>query len=113
MKLAIAPKFLRSSFLRREWAIPWLVALAPYINYQLGRSLVWAVKSREGSVSSQHLYEVRPRKDHHSVDVISDALLFGRLWHCEPNAVSNAKAKRKAGALTQPPPAMGALEELK
>ena len=70
-------------------------------------------EDREGSVSSQHLYEVRPRKDHHSVDVISDALLFDRLWHCEANAVSNAKAKRKAGALTQPPPAMGALEELK
>ena len=70
-------------------------------------------EDREGSVSSQHLYEVRPRKDHHSVDVISDALLFGRLWYGEPNAVSNAKAKRKAGALTQTPPAMGALEELK
>ena len=69
-------------------------------------------EDRKGSVCSQHLYEVRPRKDHHSVDVISDALLFGRLWHYEPNAVSNAKAK-DTGALTQPPPAMGALEELK
>jgi len=25
-----------------------------------------------------------------NVDLISDALLFGRLWHTEPNAISNA-----------------------
>jgi hypothetical protein len=26
-----------------------------------------------------HIYEVRPRKDHRGVDLISDALPFGRL----------------------------------
>ena len=31
--------------------------------------------------SSQHLYEVSPRKDHRGVDLISDALPFGRLWY--------------------------------
>jgi hypothetical protein len=31
--------------------------------------------------SSQRVYEVRPRKDHRGVDLISDALLFGRLWY--------------------------------
>ena len=40
--------------------------------------------------SSQHLYEVRPRKDHRGVNLISDVLPFGRLWYGEPNAVSNA-----------------------
>jgi hypothetical protein len=40
--------------------------------------------------SSQHVYEVRPRKDRRGVDLISDALPFGRLWYGEPNAVSNA-----------------------
>jgi hypothetical protein len=40
--------------------------------------------------SSQHLYEVRPRKDHRGVDLISDALPFGGLWYGEPNAISNA-----------------------
>jgi hypothetical protein len=30
--------------------------------------------------SSQHIYEVRPRKDHRNVDLISDALPFSRLW---------------------------------
>jgi hypothetical protein len=36
------------------------------------------------------IYEVRPRKDRRSVDLISDALPFGRLWYGEPNAISNA-----------------------
>ena len=37
-----------------------------------------------------HVYEVRPRKDHRGVDLIYDALPFGRLWYGEPNAVENA-----------------------
>jgi hypothetical protein len=40
--------------------------------------------------SSQHVYEVRPRKDHRGVDLISDALPFGALWYGEPNAITNA-----------------------
>jgi hypothetical protein len=36
------------------------------------------------------LYEVRPREDHRSVDLISDALPFGRLWYGEPDAIANA-----------------------
>jgi len=28
-----------------------------------------------------HVYEVRPRKDKRGVDLISDALPFGRLWY--------------------------------
>ncbi len=36
------------------------------------------------------VYEVRPRKDHRGVDLISDALSLGRLWYGEPNAVNNA-----------------------
>jgi len=31
--------------------------------------------------SSQHVYEVYPRRDHRGVDLISDALPFGRLWY--------------------------------
>jgi hypothetical protein len=38
----------------------------------------------------KHEYEVRPRKDKRGVDLISDALAFGRLWYDGPNAVSNA-----------------------
>jgi hypothetical protein len=34
--------------------------------------------------------EVRPRKDKRGVDLIPDALPFGRLWYGDPNAVSNA-----------------------
>ena len=40
--------------------------------------------------SSQHVYEVRPRKDRRGFDLISDALSFGRLWYDGPNAASNA-----------------------
>ena len=40
--------------------------------------------------NSQHVYEVRPRKDKRGVDVISDALPFGRLWYDGSNATSNA-----------------------
>jgi hypothetical protein len=37
-----------------------------------------------------HVYEIRPRADKRGVDLIPDALLFGRLWYGEPNAISNA-----------------------
>ena len=37
-----------------------------------------------------HTYEVRPRKDKRSVDLISDVLPFGRLWYGGPNPVGNA-----------------------
>jgi hypothetical protein len=30
------------------------------------------------------------KHDHRGVDLISDALPFGRLWYGEPNAVTNA-----------------------
>src|SRR6266566_3207494 len=36
------------------------------------------------------LYEVRPRKDHRGVDLISDVLPFGSLWYGGPNAIENA-----------------------
>jgi hypothetical protein len=41
-------------------------------------------------MTSIHIYEVRPRKDKRGVDLISDALPFGRLWYDGPNAVTNA-----------------------
>jgi hypothetical protein len=38
-----------------------------------------------------HLYEVRPRNDKRGVDLISDALPFGRLWYDTPdNAIGCA-----------------------
>jgi hypothetical protein len=32
-----------------------------------------------------HIYQVRPRKDHRGVDLISDVLPFGRLWYDKPD----------------------------
>jgi len=37
-----------------------------------------------------HVYRVRPRKDKRGVDLISEALPFGRLWYSEPDAINNA-----------------------
>jgi hypothetical protein len=39
---------------------------------------------------SEHIYEVRPRKDRRGVNLISDALPFGKLWYAEPKGASNA-----------------------
>jgi hypothetical protein len=40
--------------------------------------------------SSQHIYEVRTRKDKCGVELISAALPLGRLWYDGPNAATNA-----------------------
>ena len=36
---------------------------------------------------STHVYEVRPRKDKRGVNLISDALPFGRLWYRGKDAI--------------------------
>ncbi len=41
-------------------------------------------------MNAKHVYEVRSRNDKRGVDLISDALPFGRLWYDGPNAASNA-----------------------
>jgi len=38
------------------------------------------------------VYEVRLHKDHRGIDLISDALPFGRLWYGEPGAIENENA---------------------
>jgi len=50
----------------------------------------WSQPLAGAMTCSQHIYEVRPRKDKRGVDLISDALPFGRLWYGESNAVANA-----------------------
>jgi hypothetical protein len=47
-------------------------------------------KNQDANGTRLHVYEVRPRKDRRGVDLISDALPFGRLWYDGPNAASNA-----------------------
>jgi hypothetical protein len=53
------------------------------------------------SNQTQHVYEVRPRKDKRGVDLISDALPFSRLWYAEPNAISNAVGYAKFRSRSQ------------
>jgi len=48
------------------------------------------LKCRFPTLRLKHVYEVRPRKDHRGVNLISDVPPFGRLWYGEPNAASNA-----------------------
>ncbi len=44
-----------------------------------------------------HVYEVRPRKDHRGVNLISDALPFGRLWYVEvSSAIGYAKHRSRS-----------------
>ena len=46
---------------------------------------------------SMHTYEVRPRKDQRGVDLISDALPFGRLWCTEvPHPIGDAKFRSRS-----------------
>jgi len=48
-------------------------------------------------VCGSHVYEVRPRKDHRGVDLISDALPFGGLWYLEvSNAIEYAKFRSRS-----------------
>ena len=61
---------------------------------------IWAILGRHSSdrdprlsntaLKPTHIYGARPRKDKRGVDLISDALPFGRLWYGEPAAISNA-----------------------
>jgi hypothetical protein len=81
----------RNSFLvsaRRLKKMPTLVSLSgPYRAKRHTKSNVQTLR-RSAMTDSQHVYEVRPRKHHRAVDLISDALPFGRLWYPEPNAVA-------------------------
>jgi hypothetical protein len=45
---------------------------------------------------SAHAYEVRPRKDHRGIDLISDALPLGRLWYDERDAIDYAKFRSRS-----------------
>jgi hypothetical protein len=42
------------------------------------------------ATTSIHIYEIRPRADHHGVDLISDALPYSPLWYRGPNAIGDA-----------------------
>ena len=44
---------------------------------------------------AQDVYEIRPRKDRHGVDLIGDRLRFGPIWYAGPDAVRYAVAYAK------------------
>ena len=55
-----------------------------------GKTTQHSIQCRNSVGHAPIVYEVRPRKDHRAVDLISDALPFSRLWYGDPNAVANA-----------------------
>jgi hypothetical protein len=52
--------------------------------------------------SSQHVYEIRPRKDRRGFDLIGDRLPLGLLWFEEPDAIGNAVSYAKFFSRSQP-----------
>jgi hypothetical protein len=46
-------------------------------------------------IQEKRSYDIRLRRDHRGVDLISEALPFGGLWYPGPNVVSNAVDYRK------------------
>jgi hypothetical protein len=50
---------------------------------------------------TQHVYEIRPRKDKDGFDLVSDALRFGRVWYTGSNAVSHAIELAKTQSQSQ------------
>jgi hypothetical protein len=47
-------------------------------------------KRRLTTISSQHAYEIRPRKDRRGFDLIGDRLPLGFLWFQGPDAIVDA-----------------------
>ena len=50
----------------------------------------WNLNGSLKTISSQHVYEIRPRKDRRGLDLISDRLPLGLLWFEGPNAFVDA-----------------------
>jgi len=46
--------------------------------------------------SKIHIYEIRPRKDHRGVDLISDVLPFGRMWYAGSNSIGCAEHRSRS-----------------
>src|SRR5262245_52372654 len=54
-------------------------------------TLTMTIKSPKPEMQPMHVYEVRPRREHRGVDLISVVLPFGRLWYDTPdNAIGYA-----------------------
>ena len=79
--------FARSLFLTGKITQETAYALSPRIK-ELIR--IYPDTAQTNCFMIKAVYEVRARKDKRGVDLISDALPFGRLWYDEPDAIINA-----------------------
>jgi hypothetical protein len=60
-------------------------------------------RNTELQQKSMHTYEVRTRRDKRGVDLISDALPFGRLWYDGPNATRDSSESGEFTFITPKP----------
>jgi hypothetical protein len=71
------------SFLKAKWQM-----MRPPMSLKTSMKLVhqrWTGSDRlKHATTSIHIYEIRPRADHHGVDLISDALPYSPLWYRGP-----------------------------
>ncbi len=62
----------------------------------------WDQTARAAMSSSQHVYEIRPRKDRRGFDLIGDRLPLGLLWFEGPDAFGEAVSYTKFFSRSQP-----------
>src|SRR5262245_22302364 len=85
----------------RRWIAACQIAFQPFNSractlYGARRCVIESRRMRPTNRHSQsdshsaHIYEIRPRMDQRSVDLISAALPFGRFWFTGSNAASRA-----------------------
>src|SRR4029453_5509314 len=75
-----------------------LLSTSNELNRSLQPTAGWATTN-----SSEHVYEVRARKDRRGFDLISDGLPFGRLWYRRARRNRIRAATALANALPQSP----------
>ena len=65
--------------------------LTTFVEFKKSRTIAgWNSNRSVTMTSSQHVYEIRPRKDHRGFDLISDRLPLGLLWFEGPDAIVDA-----------------------
>jgi hypothetical protein len=52
---------------------------------------VISMRSGRNEIILPNVYQIRLRRDHRGVDLISNVLPFGRLWYDEPNAIVGSR----------------------
>ena len=77
--------------------------LTTFVEFKKSRTIAgWNSNRSVTMTSSQHVYEIRPRKDHRGFDLISDRLPLGLLWFEGPDAIVDAVIYAKFYSRSRP-----------